>query len=181
MKAFNFIFSICLCLYCHTLFGGILSSHEELSIQQKYTEMTKERGKVMFTPPESWQLADTKTLPASIKLMVVGKGSKPFPPSMNLSTEPYTGTLKQYLKRVKSINESQGDAWKDLGNIKTEAGNASLSQVDLKSEWGTVRMMHVIFLHEGTAHILTASALQEEFHEFYDQFFNALKSLRINK
>lgn len=136
---------------------------------------------VIFTPPEGWRFADTSMLPPSVKTMVIGKGASEFPPSINLGTENYTGTLKQYLKRIKEINQSQGAEWKDLGMIRTEAGDASLSQVDTKTQWGDVRMMHVILLKDGTVYILTAASLKDEFPSFYKDLFNSLRSLRFDK
>jgi hypothetical protein len=140
-----------------------------------------EEGIVLFTPPLGWNMVDSKSLPATVKVMVVGKGEKSFPPSINMSTEPYKGTLKQYLKIVKSMNESQGYDWKDLGSIKTEAGLGSLSQVDTKTEWGTTRLMHVILVKSNRVYILTASALKDEFSKYYKDFFAAMRSLRISK
>ncbi len=82
---------------------------------------------------------------------------------------------------MKAINDSQGTEWKDLGTIKTEAGDASLSQVDAKTQWGNVRTMHVILLRDGVIYIMTAAATKEEFPKYYKDFFNAMRSLRINK
>lgn len=144
-------------------------------------EETDESGIVLFNPPIGWALADQKILPPSVKLMVVGKGSATFPPSMNLSTQPYNGTLKQYLKLIKTINDSQGYEWKDLGTIKTEAGNASLSQVDTKNEWGEIRQMHVVLLKNKQIYILTGAALREEYSQFYKVFFESFRSLRVDK
>jgi len=135
---------------------------------------------VQFTPPPGWRNADDTALPEHVKVMVVGKGSNEFPPSISLGTETYSGTLKQYLKRIKEINSSKGNEWKDLGTIRTEAGTASLSQVDKKSEWGDVRMMHVILNKNGTIYILTAASLKEEFPKFYKEIFNSLRSLRFS-
>lgn len=136
---------------------------------------------VMFTPPSGWRMADAEALPPSVKIMVVGQGTHELPPSVSLGTENYKGTLKQYLKRVKEINMSKGNEWKDLGTIHTEAGDASLSQVDTKTEWGEVRMMHVMLNKEGTIYIMTASSLKEEFSRYYKDFFNSLRSLRFNQ
>jgi hypothetical protein len=158
-----------------------ISPNDEKTIEDNFAVLAKEPGSVTFMPPNGWLLADSKALPSSVKIMVVGKGKTSFPPSINLATEPYTGTLKQYLKTVKAINDSKGSEWKDLGTIKTEAGNASLSQVDSKTEWGEVRMMHVILLKHGTVYILTAASSKDEFPQFYKEFFNSLKSLKINK
>lgn len=138
-------------------------------------------GAVYFTPPEGWRVAEAGQLPSNVKVMVVGKGDHTFAPSLNLTVEPYKGTLKQYLKIVKAINDSKGASWQDLGTIRTQAGNASLSQVDIKTEWGDSRMMHVILLKNNNIYILTAAALKEEFPRFYKEFFNSLRSLHINK
>lgn len=136
---------------------------------------------IQFTPPQGWKFAETLNLPKSVKVMVVGNGQNEFPPSLNLGTETFTGNLKDYLKIVQTLNESRHVEWKDLGTIHTEAGNASLSQADTQTEWGDVRMMHVILLHKGTVYILTAAALKEEFPSFYKDFFKAMTSLRLVK
>lgn len=138
-------------------------------------------GIVLFTPPAGWRMADPKLLPERVRLMVVGQGPSGFPPSMNLSLEPYSGSLKDYLKIIKNMNDAQGYEWKDLGTIRTEAGTASLSQVDTKTEWGHVRLMHVVLLKNGTIYILTASALKDEFSQFYKDFFASMRSLRVAK
>lgn len=147
---------------------------------QNFEGISQEPGAVLFNPPKNWQIADEKQLPAHVRFMVVGKGKHEFPPSINLSTEEYNGSLQEYLAIVKQINTSQGAEWKNLGTIKTEAGDASLSQADALTEWGPVRMMHVILLKNGTIYILTAAALKKEFPSFYQTFFKSLKSLKIN-
>lgn len=134
---------------------------------------------LVFTPPQGWFLADEKELPESVKVMVLGKGKSEYPPSINLGLEPYEGSLKSYLKIVKEINRSQHADWQDLGKIQTQAGPASLSQVDMRTEWGQVRLMHVIFVHEKVAYIMTAAAKREEFPEYHQTFFKAMKSLRF--
>jgi len=136
---------------------------------------------ILFNPPENWKVADSKLLPASVKVMVVGNGKSDFPPSINLGYEKHGGNLKNYLKMVKAINDAQGADWKDLGTIRTQAGNASLSQVDVNSEWGPLRMMHVILVKDGFAYILTAAALKVEFSLYYKEFFQAMRSLRFNQ
>jgi len=136
---------------------------------------------VQFTPPEGWLMAKGETLPTNVQVMVVGKGGKEFPPSINLSTEEFGGSVKDYLKIVKSINEAHGAEWKDLGPIITEAGEGSLSQVDTQTEWGAVKMMHVILVRDGVTYILTAAALRDEFPKFYKDFFRSLRSLRFNE
>lgn len=172
MNKFFLYFVFCMSFFCSPLL---------LSDPLNGSADTLEEGVVLFTPPNNWHLADSKLLPERVKVMVVGKGPSSFPPSMNLSLEPYKGSLKQYLKIVKSMNDAQGFEWKDLGTIRTEAGIASLSQVDTKNEWGSVRLMHVILMKNGTIYILTASAIKDEFSQFYKEFFAAMRSLRVAK
>lgn len=133
-----------------------------------------------FTPPPGWYFADSSKLPKHVKVMVVGQGKHEMPPSMNLGYEEFSGTLKDYLKIMKEINVSQGDPWKDLGTFQTTAGPGSLSQVEMRTEWGVLKQMHLVYLHEGVIYILTAAALKEEFAQFYPVFFQALRSFRVD-
>lgn len=151
-----------------------LPKQEKSQVEKAITEKTAQ-----FVPPEGWRFAESSALPKNILLMVVGQGGREFPPSINLATDNYKGSLKEYLKVVKSINDAHGDEWKDLGTIRTEAGEASLSQLDTKMNWGSVRMMQVILLKEGTVYILTAAALKDEFPKFYKDFFKSMRSLQI--
>jgi hypothetical protein len=136
-------------------------------------------SKVEFTPPTGWRMAQTDQLPKSVQVMVVGKGGHEMPPSIYLTTEQFNGTLKGYLEIVKQINKAKGNEWKDLGTLKTESGMGSLSQAEMETQWGKVRMMHVILLKDGTIYNLTAAALTSEFSMFYKDFFTSLRSLAI--
>lgn len=136
---------------------------------------------ITFTPPEGWRKSEEGQLPSRVKIMLVGPSTRGFPPSLNLATETYGGTLQDYLKIVKSINQGKGNTWKNLGSITTAAGVGNLSQVDSKTQWGDLRMMHVIMLKGGVVYILTATALREEFPALYDGFFKSFRSLTISK
>ena len=142
-------------------------------------EQNKPQDLVLFAPPQGWFSAPTDPHFPTVKFMVVGKAATTFPPSINLSTEPYPFTLKQYLKNIKNKNAAEGNEWKDLGSIKTEAGTASLSQVDTLTQWGKIRRMHVILLKNGRIYILTAAALVDEFSVYYKDFFDSMRSLKI--
>lgn len=154
---------------------------DENKIQEFYSKDLNTPGALIFTPPAGWKTADPKLFSERIKIFVVGQGQGNYPPSINLGTEPYKGTIKDYLKMVKAVNSSQGAQWKDLGMINTPAGKASLSQVDMKSEWGYVRLMHVILIKDGQVYVLTAGALKEEFPSYYNDFFNSMTSIRFNE
>lgn len=151
---------------------------QEMSVVKDSSQVT-DQVFVTFTPPSGWQMADSEKLLPSVKMMVVGKGLHEFPPSINLSVETFPGTLSQYLKRVKEINQSVGAEWKDLGKILTKAGEASYSQVDRKTQWGEVRMMHVILNKDGMIYVMTAAALKDEFSRYYKAFFDSMSSLNL--
>ncbi|CCB91889.1 putative secreted protein [Waddlia chondrophila 2032/99] len=150
-----------------------------LPAQAAVEKSLEEPGTVTFVPPKNWRMVDAKQLKGNVRFMVIGKGKYEFPPSINLSTEEYKGTLREYLAIVKEINSSQGSEWKNLGMIKTEAGDASLSQADAITEWGPIRMMHVILLRDDVIYILTAASLKKEFPTLYQTFFKSFKSLKI--
>lgn len=178
MRTFLALVSILVFTHSTSLFGA--------TAEKPSTQKEEKNPYVWFVPPAGWKFADATTLPPNaklspkIKVTVIGEGQHPVRPMMNLFTEPYSGTLKQYLKMVKSINDAHGNDWKDLGTIKTASGPGSLSQMDNKTEWGLVRVMHVILLRDGQIYILTASALKEEFSNFYKEFFASMKSLHIS-
>jgi len=157
------------------------SSAKEKEIINKFIKIASEPGGSFFSPPEGWMFSDLDNLPPRVKFMVVGKGKSLFRPSINLATEKYSGTVNDYLKVVKNINNTKGDSWKNLGTIDTLAGPASLSQAETTTKWGEVRMMHLIASHKGVIHIMTAAALKEEFSQFYPEFFRAMQSFRFNK
>lgn len=162
--------TICLLLF--------LCSALTLPAEESPSETTQ--AAILFTPPEGWRFADAKELPKYVKVMVVGKGLHECPPSINLGMEPFKGTLKDYLKIVKRINEAKPCEWKDLGTIQTQAGKGSLSQLDMRTEWGSMRMMHVILVANGYAYILTTAALRDEFPLYYEDFFKTMRSLRFD-
>ncbi len=155
---------------CGSLVADTTNIHCEKSVET-----------LTFSPPKGWRQVDQKKLTPSILAMVVGKGSHEFPPSINLAVHEESGSLKEFLQFVKNVNLADGIQWKDLGPIRTQAGDASLSQLDAQTEWGTIREMQVIYIHENNAYILTAASLKDEFPKFYKEFFASLRSLKIEQ
>lgn len=154
---------------------------DESVLGKQYLEAMEEPEAFIFIPPQGWLAADPKILPQSVKAMVVGKSEKNYPPSINIGMEPFEGSLKSYLKNIKMINESQNAIWKDMGQISTESGQASLSSVDMNTEWGDVRLLHAIMIKYGTAYIMTCASLKDEFSHNYKDFLQAMRSMKINK
>ena len=178
-----------LCFYLGINMLSTIHADIPNTIESKYnnpslsSDLSRENEVIAtFIPPKGWHLANKEALQRvpSVKVMVVGKSTQAFPPSINLSTESFKGSLKEYLKIVKAMNDSKGYEWKNLGMIETQSGPANLSQVDTQSQWGIVRMMHVILIKDEKVYILTASALKDEFSNFYKEFFDSLKSLKVD-
>lgn len=144
------------------------------------SQQNEEKSMVTFTFPKGWRSADTKELPPLVKAMLIGTGKENFPPSISLAVEPFQGTLKEYLKIVKNINETEKTEWKNLGKLTTKSGIANLSQFDETSTWGVARTMTAILVKDGNAYILSATALKSEFSTFYKDFFEAMKSFSID-
>ena len=135
-----------------------------------------------FEPPKGWQQADSsKTeLPPLVKIMVVGKSEAGFPPSINLTTAKYDGTLTEYLDIVKKRPIQGRKEWKNLGYIQTKSGKASLSQSLSCNQWGEVKQLHMIFVQDSQVYILTAASLKSEFTKHYKNFYDAFTSFQLN-
>lgn len=172
------------CLLSMLCAGGVVLAGDptlkEKEALEQIERLAKDPDGSLFVPPLGWMVADPARLSRHVRFMVLGQGSGLYPPTINLATEPFNGTLQDYLKIVKDINKSKGSRWKSLGNIQTKSGPASLSQAEATTQWGDVRMLHLITLHNGTVHIVTATAMKDEFPSYYPQFFKALQSFRFN-
>lgn len=168
------------------IFLTFLSFFLSLSIYSQISNTNKdlcssEQELVYFNPPKGWFQVEPDKSTRTVKLIIVGKPKSTFAPTIKLSTQLYSKSLKDYLNMIKVKNQSEGIDWKDLGIIQTKTGKASLSQNDEKTEYGTLRFMRVILLKDERIYILTATALASEFSFYYKEFFDALTSLTIIK
>jgi hypothetical protein len=134
-----------------------------------------------FTPPQGWEIADPKSLSPRVKIAFLKKVGSGFCPSMNLAIEETSVSLQEYLKAVKSIHEQdRSNRWRQLGKVHTQAGLAQLTEIDSKTEWGAVRILQLILLKEERAYVLTASALKEDFSDYYREIQSAFRSLTLS-
>lgn len=143
-------------------------------------EKEKGDGEATFQPPDKWKMAESKMLSPNVKALVIGPSTSAYPPSINLATESYQGSLKQYIEIAKSIGTKKGGIWKDLGPFTTKAGKGRLTQLDTKTNWGDVRMLHLIILKDGAIYVLTAAALKLEFPTYYKDIFDTLILSRLH-
>ncbi len=134
-----------------------------------------------FTPPQGWEIADPKTLSPRVKIAFIKNTGKGFCPSINLATEETSASLNDYLKAVKAIHEQdRNNHWRALGKVRTQAGLAQLTEIDSSSQWGPIRILQLIFMKDGSAYVLTAAALKEEFSDYYKEIQSAFRSLTLS-
>jgi hypothetical protein len=134
-----------------------------------------------FTPPSGWDIADPSSLSPRVKIAFLKSTSNGFCPSINLAIEETSVSLNEYLKAVKAIHEQdRSNNWRALGKVKTSAGLAQLTEIDSKTEWGPIRILQLIFLKDGQAYVITASALREDFSNYYKEIQSAFRSLTLS-
>lgn len=134
-----------------------------------------------FIPPEKWSTVAPEALSPLVKVGFVGPAQQGFCPSINLAIEKVKCSLQEYLDVVKKIHKTNRHKdWNYLGTFPTKAGDAALTQIDLPSSLGPMRMLQMIYLKDGTAYILTAAALKKEFVNLLPTFKKVFQSLQIS-
>lgn len=157
------------------------NSKVEKATVNYYTRVAQTPNGAFFDPPAGWGYADPSIMNEHLKILAIGKGKHLVPPTINLSQEPFEGTIADYLEIAKQIISDRGGSWRRTGTVKTTAGKATLAQSETRTESGNMKMMHAFLIHRGIIHIITAAAPKDEFSGFYDTFFQAIRSLRINQ
>jgi hypothetical protein len=133
----------------------------------------------IFIPPDGWEYAVPKN-PAYTQALFVGKGKSDFLPNLNLAIEEVDVSLKEYLKAVREIHESEMSLkWRDLGPFTFKAGQGRLGEITSQSPFGEIKMLQAIFVQDGTAYIMTGAALKEEFSAYQTAILSALRSLTL--
>ncbi len=135
-----------------------------------------------FAAPKHWTSVDPKLLLPSVKISFLKEGEKGFCPSINLAVEKIEIKESAYLKIVKKMHESNPqNRWRSLGKIQTKAGMALLTEVDTKNKMGDVRLLQMILVKKEHVYVITASALKEEFAQYYQDFKTAFESLTLEE
>ena len=132
-------------------------------------------------PPNDWLLTPPEYLAPRVKFAFLRKKNSGFCSSVNLATEEIRVSAKDYLQAVRKIHEEDPKTrWREVGKIQTRAGEAVLTEVDTKTEWGAVRLMQMIFIKEQMAYILTAAASKDEFAQYYNDFKSVFASFTLS-
>ena len=133
-----------------------------------------------FTPPPGWEISFPPASTPHVKILFTKPNGIKFSPSINLSIEPTSVSIEEYLKIIKEVHEQDRDKeWSMLGKMQTQSGLAQLTQINTSSEWGPVRLLQLILIKQGNAYILTAAALKKEFSLYYSLFQKAFRSLTL--
>lgn len=133
-----------------------------------------------FVPPEGWEFAQHPPLSSHIQIGFLGKSESPFRPSLNLAIEEVDVSLKEYLKAVREIHESEMHIqWRDLGAFSFQAGPGRLTEMTSSSPAGEIKMLQGILVQGGCAYILTGAALTQDFPSLRATLLTALRSLTL--
>lgn len=134
-----------------------------------------------ITVPKGWScVKDTSQLPQKIVVVYVGPSKNQFTPSINIACENTDLSCEKYIELAKKYHESTGDArCKFMGSIATQAGSASILQIDRSTQWGNIRFMQAILIRSNVAYVVTTTCLQEEFAALSSQFLRSIQSFTI--
>lgn len=132
-----------------------------------------------FTPPSGWLVGDPKQLSGRVQISFLKK-QEGFCPSINLAVEPTDVSQEEYIQIVQSIHENHhADRWRRLGKVPALAGNCDLTELDMTTEWGPVRLLQLILVRDGCAYIMTAAATKKEIASYYGDFQACFRSLQM--
>lgn len=133
----------------------------------------------LFSPPQGFDMVDPKTPSRHAIVGFIQKGRSGFCPSLHLTHESITCAFDQYLKQVSQQAAARGRKWRNLGEIETKSGKATLIQIELDHNLGRVALLQAILPREGEVHILTAGVLKKELSKQIHLFRTAFQSMRV--
>lgn len=150
-----------------------LSAHE--------VSYSQEEVVCSFVPPKGWEHVEGQEMPQDVRVVVRGSGKGALPPSMNLAIEKVACTQEEYVRVAQKLHQADPQAsWSDLGTLQTSSGRANLWQIDIKTQWGEVRVLQAMRVAHGQAFVLSAAALKSEFPTFSKELLAALRTLSIS-
>ncbi len=134
----------------------------------------------IFSPPKGWHKNPIETPSSRVKVSFFTKAKQEFCPSINLLEEKVSSSIEEYLRKIQKIYESDSsNRFRRLGTLKTQAGIAYLTSLDMETTLGKVRVLQSIFLQEGIAYILTGAVLQEDFGLYQKELTDSFRSFSL--
>lgn len=133
-----------------------------------------------FEPPHNWQMSNPIHFTDGVKIGFVQSERKIFTPAITLSLEKIPCDEKTYIETVKKNHRSDiTKRVRELGLLETKSGKAHLIQIDMKNNWGKIRILQSILVKDQVAYIQTASCLREDFLKIHQDFLSAFRSLTV--
>ena len=169
-------------LFPFFLFGAYTERDSKIGFGQAENPIFESRSVSIpfFIPPDGWECVNPQKLTSPIQAAFFGKGQSDFRPSLNLATEKTDVTLKEYIKAVRKIHESEMNAqWRDLGPFTFSSGKGRLAEITTSSPLGVVKMLQGILVQDGCAYILTGAVLKDEFSSWQKDLLNTMHSLMV--
>ncbi|GAB4188572.1 MAG: hypothetical protein Tsb0015_08730 [Simkaniaceae bacterium] len=132
-----------------------------------------------FEPPKGWNISHPGIHSSHVKIGFVAPWKKGFAPSINLAIEHAEISLQEYVQTVKQLHLSDAACqYYSMGNFPLSFGPAHLAQIDIKNEYGDVRILQLLAKYQNYAIIVTAATLKKDFFAFKDTFFHCFHSLK---
>lgn len=132
-------------------------------------------------PPKGWEcVQDPSQLPQKVQVIYIGASAEKnaLNPSLNIAHEMTDSALSEYIALAKTYHEGYGNTrCALLGKMKTAAGEVELMQIDRPSQWGDVRFLQAMLIHNGEAFVITATCLKKEFGSLSSHLFRAIQSI----
>lgn len=130
-----------------------------------------------FSPPKGW-VRHEKSFPSPrVKIGYISSEKKEFRPSVTLTEEKTSLSSEGYFTTVRHLYDSDPDKrFRTLGTLQTKAGTARLCSIDMPCPAGDIRLLQTIFVREGTAYLLTAAMLQEDFGTYREAILDSFRS-----
>ena len=150
-------------------------------IQESYIDISKP-GMCMFDIPTGWKEIDSMTLTKHVQVFVKAPIKNTLAPSINLATEPVSVSISEFVMHAKKLYSStKSYIWKDVGIIKTQAGEAHLALIDSISKFGPAKIIQAIIINNSIAYTLTTCCLKKDFPIYQKYFFQAIRSFTIGE
>lgn len=135
-----------------------------------------------FIPPADWQMAEPKDLKGTLKIGFMCSDRPEFPARVTLaSEEEVDGTLKEYVKAVKTLQKSDPSVknWRDLGALAMQNGEGRLIEMESESPAGPLKILQAFYLENETVYFLTASTLKKDFAQYQTELLKTFRSLAV--
>lgn len=123
----------------------------------------------IFTPPQGWELVAAKNQSPYVLATFRAKQTA-YPPSVTLTSEPYTGSPRTYVDIVTKKFRETANTVRSLGTQQTKAGTGYIIQVETNTPNGPFITLNTLYFTNGKAYTLSYGATKKAFPELAPLF-----------